>query len=379
MSGHLTPYKNIVFKIGSSLLVENQFNLRRQWLENLTTDIAALVHSGTRVMLVSSGAIAMGRNCLSNVDPAIACGQLELRESQAAAAIGQIELGSAYSEAFSKHGLKTAQILLTIGDTEERRRYLNARATIGTLLDWGIVPIINENDSVATSEIRYGDNDRLSARVASMTEADLLVLFSDVDGLFTAPPSKHPDAELVKEVKQIDQSIISMAGEAASDISRGGMKTKIDAASLATEAGVTMVIASGQRDHCVQSLNETGRGTWFRPQPNTLNARKRWIAGGLNLMGRITIDAGALLALQSGKSLLPAGVVGSSGEFSRGDAVSIIGPQGHVIGRGLIEYDSRDTQSIMGLQSSEIRNIMGESIRSELIHRDNLVLNNECL
>ena len=370
----LETFSRIVVKVGSSLLVNDAFELRQQWLSTLVADVAMLHSRGCRVILVSSGAIALGRRQIHTFSPQMAAKQLELRESQAAAAIGQISLSSAYSDAFSDHGLRAAQILLTVEDTEDRRRYLNAQATISTLLDWGIVPIINENDTVATSEIRYGDNDRLSARVASMMDVDLLLLLSDVDGLHTSPPALDPDAQLVERVSQVDDNIVAMAGQAASHVSSGGMKTKIDAARIATEAGIAMVIANGTKPNPIQQLDESERGTWFAPQPNSLNARKRWIAGGLKLLGSVAIDAGALLALQTGKSLLPAGVVEITGQFQRGDTVAIIGPNGHTIGRGLVEYDSDDGRLILGKQTTDIRQLLGQNIRTELIHRDNLVL-----
>ena len=376
----LGDYATVVIKIGSSLLVDHQFQLRQTWLESLAADVADLVGQGTRVLLVSSGAIALGRSQITGTHDRFGSGQLELRESQAAASIGQISLSAAYKQAFAKHGRNASQILLTIDDTEQRRRYLNARATIETLLEWGAVPIINENDTVATSEIRYGDNDRLSARVASMIDANLLILLSDVDGLYSAPPTRDPDATLIDEVPRIDDRILAMAGDAATGISRGGMKTKIEAARIATEAGISLVIASGLQPHSIRQLAETGRGTWFKPHATSLTARKRWIAGGLNPSGQIVIDGGALLALQSGRSLLPAGVIKVEGAFKRGDTVTIVGPNGHSIGRGLIEYDLADTRAIIGKQTTEIRKMLGDNIRSELIHRDNLVVdNNECL
>ena len=251
---------------------------------------------------------------------------------------------------------------------------MNARNTIATALQWKAIPIINENDSVATSEIRYGDNDRLAARVATMCSADLLILFSDIDGLYDAPPVDNPNAKLIPRVKTIDSEIESMAGDAASIHSRGGMKTKIDAARIATSSGTAMVIASGKHLHPVQRLAETGVGTWFDPNPNSINERKKWIAGGLEVNGQITIDAGALIALEGGKSLLPAGVTKIEGEFQRGDTVEILGPNGHAVGRGLVEYDSSDATSIIGCKSAEISRRLGPSARSSLIHRDNLVL-----
>ena len=291
---------------------------------------------------------------------------LKLNESQAAAAVGQIALSRAFSESFSEHGLAAGQILLTVGDTETRRRYLNARATVETLLAWNAVPIINENDSVATSEIRYGDNDRLAARVASMVGADLLILLSDVDGLYDAPPDVNSNAKFVADVQTITPEIEAMAGDAGNSLSRGGMKTKIEAAKIATAAGITMVIASGKLTHPISNLNQGAKSTWFAPSPNPINERRKWIAGGLEITGAISVDEGALLALKSGKSLLPAGVTEVTGTFSRGDTVNILGPLGHKVGRGLIEYDSVDAIKIVGLKSSQIAKSLGANVRSAM-------------
>jgi glutamate 5-kinase len=301
---------------------------------------------------------------------------LRLNESQAAAAVGQIFLSSAYDQALALQGLKTAQILLTVGDTETRRRYLNAKATIATLLDWNIIPIINENDTVATTEIRYGDNDRLAARVASMMESDLLVLLSDIDGLYSAPPAENPDARLITEVQSITPEILAMAGEAASSHSRGGMKTKIEAARIATDAGTKMVIASGRHLHPLKRLDQNGPCSWFFANPAARSAKKTWIAGGLQPTGKVKIDNGALLALEAGKSLLPAGILSADGDFMRGDTVIIVGPNGHTIGRGLIEYDAIEARQIVGMKSFQISELLGPSIRIEMIHRNNLVLEN---
>jgi glutamate 5-kinase len=374
MNGTLKNFRRIVVKIGSSLLTDAQSELNQPWLTSLAGDLAKLSQGGAELLVVSSGAIALGRSRMKKTKPELSGASLNLKESQAAAAIGQIFLSGAYDNALGEFGLKTAQILLTIGDTETRARYLNARATIGTLLKWGIVPIINENDTVATTEIRYGDNDRLAARVASMMEADLLIVLSDVEGLYAEPPAGNPQAQLVEEVTAITPEILEMAGEASSNHARGGMKTKVEAARIATEAGVTMVIASGRHQHSLRRLDQQGPGTWFRPNVNQRNARKNWIAGGLHFPGKITIDNGALLALEAGKSLLPAGVIGTDGEFTRGDTVCILGPNGHTVARGLIEYDAREAKLIVGLNSEQIARVLGPNIRTEMIHRDNLVL-----
>lgn len=374
MDNYVSSFHRIVIKIGSSLLVDPEHGLRRNWLDSLLEDVANLTKQSKEILIVSSGAIALGRRELFEKGIDLRDGFLKLEESQAAAAVGQIALSEIFSETLKAHSLVAAQILLTIGDTEQRRRYLNARNTISTAIKWKAIPIINENDSVATSEIRYGDNDRLAARVATMCSADLLILLSDIDGLYDAPPSVNPNAKLIPKVTSIDSEIEAMAGEAASIHSRGGMKTKIDAAKIATASGTTMVIASGKNEHPIKQLAETGTGTWFDPNPNSISDRKKWIAGGLDINGTITIDAGALIALEGGKSLLPAGVVKIEGNFNRGDTIAILGPNGHTIARGLAEYDSGDADAIKGLKSDAISEKLGPSARSALVHRDNLVM-----
>jgi glutamate 5-kinase len=373
LNRQIKSYSRIVIKIGSALLVDQESGLRRKWLDSLAADIAELKQAGTEVLIVSSGAIALGRRQLKDSHSQ---NQLRLEESQAAAAIGQISLSRTYSELLDAHGLITGQILLTVNDTETRRRYLNARATIETLLDWNAVPIINENDSVATTEIRFGDNDRLAARVASMVGADLLILFSDVDGLYRESPTVNADAEFVSVVDSITPEIEAMAGDAVSGLSRGGMKTKIDAAKMATASGVTMVIASGKFEHPIKRIdeNETARSTWFRPSNSPVNQRKKWIAAGISVAGSITIDEGALIALESGKSLLPAGVTKVDGEFKRGDTVDILSPSGQSVGRGLIQYDAQDAGKVVGLKSAQIQRFLGPNIRVEMIHRNDMVL-----
>lgn len=368
MSRSLKDYSRIVVKIGSALLVEKG-ELKRSWLNALIADVVSLSNAGAEMLLVSSGSIALGRGILG-----LPSGPLKLEESQAAAAAGQIALAQAYADALGAHGKKAGQILLTLGDTEERRRYLNARATIGTLLKLGAVPIINENDSVATSEIRYGDNDRLAARVATMASADCLVLLSDIDGLYTAPPQQNPDAVFLPEVPRITHEIEAMAGSAGSELSRGGMKTKIDAGKIATAAGTSMVITSGKELNPLERLDQGARGTWFPALSSPASARKAWIGGHLEPRGEIRLDAGAVRAMTSGKSLLPAGVTSVSGSFSRGDAVTLLNPEGRVIGRGLIAYDADEAQLIAGRNSREIEAIVGYPGRAEMIHRDDLVL-----
>ena len=364
----LSRFRRIVIKIGSSLLVERERGLKKDWLTALARDVADLAASGKEVLIVSSGAIALGRGVLGLPRRALA-----LEESQAAAAVGQIALGHAYQDALAACGLNAAQILLTLGDTEERRRYLNARSTIKTLLKLKAVPVVNENDTVATSEIRYGDNDRLAARVASMISADCLVLLSDVDGLYSAPPGAD-GAEFVPLVSRITPQIEAMAGSAGSELSRGGMATKIEAGKIACAAGAHMAIASGKVMHPLARLDQGGQATWFVPSANPASARKAWIAGALETRGTVIIDDGAAKALRTGGSLLPAGVVRIEGHFLRGDAICIRGADGHELGRGLSAYDVDDALRIAGRKSGEIAEIVGYAGRSELIHRDDLVV-----
>jgi len=366
----LEDFHRIVVKVGSSLLVDSQAGrLRESWLASLAADLAALYRDERDILVVSSGAIALGRAVLK-----LPPGPLKLEDSQAAAAVGQIALARTWAEALSRHGMTAGQVLVTLGDTEERRRYLNARSTIDKLLEWRAVPIINENDTVATSEIRYGDNDRLAARVATMLSADLLVLLSDIDGLYDAPPDAGGSARHVPRVERITPSIEAMAGAAGSELSRGGMQTKIEAAKIATGAGAHLIIASGRVDYPLRSIGAGARCTWFIAAGNPVTARKKWIAGSLEPKGTLTIDAGAVTALRRGNSLLPVGVVRVEGGFERGDAVVIRGPDGAEIGRGLCAYDANDAQKIRGRSSADIASILGFSGRAEMVHRDNLVV-----
>ena len=365
----LRKYRRITVKIGSALLVDRATGLRREWLAALVEDIASLAASGAEVLVVSSGAIALGRTMLG-----LGKRTLKLEESQAAAAVGQIALAGAWSEELHRKGLKSGQILLTLGDTEERRRYLNARATIGTLLKMGAVPVINENDTVATSEIRYGDNDRLAARVATMMGGDLLVLLSDIDGLYTAPPALDPKAKFLGVVERITPEIDAMAGAAASEFSRGGMRTKLDAGKIATTAGTAMIITSGARRNPLAAIERGERFTLFKPSRTPVKGYKSWIAGQLEPAGRLTVDAGAIGALLQGKSLLPAGVKLVSGNFSRGDTVAVLSPDGLEIARGLVAYDAADAVRIAGLKTAEIEAVLGYEARSAMVHRDDLVV-----
>jgi glutamate 5-kinase len=362
--------RRIVVKIGSALLVERATGrLRSTWLNSIADDVKALVADGREVILVSSGAIALGRHVLR-----LPKGPLALEQSQAAAAVGQISLSSAYQDVFQARGLTAAQVLLTLGDTEERRRYLNARRTMDTLISCGAVPVVNENDTVATAEIRYGDNDRLSARVATMMSADCLVLLSDIDGLYTAPPAKDPSAKRLDVVREITPEIVAMAGDAGTELSKGGMVTKLEAARIALGAGTDMVITEGATLNPLRRLGEGAACTWFLAPSDPIAARKRWIAGNLEPRGVIVVDAGAERALGQGKSLLPAGVVRVEGTFDRGDAVTIRALDGRDLGRGLIAYPNDEAAAIMGKKSGDIAAILGHAGRAELIHRDDMAL-----
>src|SRR6187402_3473307 len=366
----LKNFRRIVVKVGSSLLIDSDAGeVRSSWLSALAADIAKLHGEGRDVLIVSSGSIALGRSRLK-----LPPGPLKLEDSQAAAAVGQIALARTWSEVLGRHRITAGQVLVTLQDTEERRRYLNARSTIAKLLEWRAVPVINENDTVATNEIRYGDNDRLAARVATMASADLLVLLSDIDGLYTAPPGANPDAKLIPVVESVTAEIEAMAGAAESELSRGGMYTKIEAAKIATTAGTHMVIASGKVEHPLQKIADGGLCTWFLSPANPVTARKRWIAGSLEPKGTLTIDAGAVAALRAGKSLLPAGVIRVEGHFSRGDAVVVRGPDTHEIGRGLVAHDAENAERIKGHTSPDAMRILGITGRAEMIHRDDLVM-----
>ena len=366
----LTDAKRVVVKVGSALLVDaEKGRLNRAWLESLAGDIARMKKRGQELIVVSSGAIALGRRHLN-----LPAGKLRLEESQAAAAVGQIRLAHAYKELLDAHEITVAQILLTLGDTEQRRRYLNARGTLKTLLALGAVPVINENDTVATTEIRYGDNDRLAARVAQMVGADCLVLLSDIDGLYTANPHLDADAQFVAKVLEITPQIEAMAGGSASEVGSGGMHTKIAAAKIAVGAGIHLCISKGALDHPLRSIEEGTRCTWFVPTANPVTVRKQWIAGTLKPAGAITVDDGAVRALMGGKSLLPAGVTRALGRFERGDTVSIIAPDGTEIARGICAYSDSDAARIIGRKSAEIEAVLGFRGRDEIVHRDDLVL-----
>lgn len=365
----LAPYRRITIKIGSALLVDKAGKLRAEWLAQLAQDVAGLKAEGKEIVIVSSGAIALGRGLLG-----LSALSLTLEQSQAAASAGQIALSQAWAEALGKHDIVTGQILITPNITEERRYFLNARTTIRTLVGLGAVPIINENDSVATAEIRYGDNDRLSARVATMIEADLLILLSDIDGLYTAPPAKDPNATHIPVVERITGEIEAMAGGAASHLSRGGMTTKVEAGKIATLAGTAMIIAKGTEPHPLARLNMGGLHTLFKAATSRAQSRKRWIMGTLSVAGSMQLDAGAVRALKQGRSLLPVGVTKITGEFERSDTLAILDENGREIARGLSSFDSAEARLVMGMNSERVAEILGVGNRSEMVHRDNLVM-----
>jgi glutamate 5-kinase len=358
----------VVVKVGSALLVDPQSGtLKRAWLKGLCADIAALRREKTQVVVVSSGAIALGRRALN-----LKNGALRLEESQAAAAVGQVRLAEAYADILAAEGIVASQVLLTLGDTEQRRRYLNARATLRTLLALGSLPVINENDTVATAEIRYGDNDRLAARVASMMEAELLILLSDVDGLYGTDPSRVPGAEHIPLVAAITPAIELMAGDSSSGVGRGGMSAKLAAAKIATAAGCETIVAKGTEENPIAAIRKGARCTRFLARETPAAARKRWIAGVLQPQGALIIDAGAVKALSQGRSLLPAGVRQVDGRFERGDAVVVRDSEGNEVARGLVAYGAADAERIAGKRSLEIEAILGYRGRDEIIHRDDL-------
>ncbi len=367
--GLLAEAGRIVVKIGSALLVDAATGaLRRGWLEGLAADVAALRGRGAEVVIVSSGSIALGRRALG-----LAHGTLALEQSQAAASVGQIRLARAYEEALGVHGLKAGQVLVTLDDTRGRRRYLNGRATLKTLLSFGVVPIVNENDTVATDEIRYGDNDRLAAQVASMCGADALVLLSDVDGLYDANPRERPEARLIPLVTELTPEIEAMAGGAGTEGSKGGMVTKLIAAKTATRAGCAMAITFGDRDRPLTALMEGAPSTWFAAAESPQAARKQWIAA-MRPEGRLLVDAGAAAALRRGKSLLPAGVRAVDGDFQRGDPVAIEALGGESLGVALAGDPAAEAAAIAGLKSTEIEAVLGYPGRAAVAHRDDMAL-----
>ncbi len=365
----LSQARRVIVKVGSALLVDQSSGrLNRSWLDTLVDDIARARRRNQEIVLVSSGAIALGRRHLK-----LPAGKLKLEESQAAAAVGQIRLAHAWKEILEQRDIQVAQVLLTLDDTETRRRYLNARSTLNTLLRLGAVPVINENDTVATAEIRYGDNDRLAARVAQTISADCVVLLSDIDGLYTADPVRDPQAQFVSKVFQVTPQIEAMAGGSGTDVGSGGMATKLAAARIAIHAGCALCIASGHAAHPLRRIEEGARCTWFLPSSSPVSVRKQWIASTLRPAGALAVDAGAVSALSNGKSLLPAGVVKAIGRFERGDTVSVLAPDGSEIARGICAYSDGDAARIMGRKSADIESILGYRGRDEMIHRDDLV------
>jgi glutamate 5-kinase len=370
MSGFaLSEYRRLVVKVGSALLIGEDGHVHRGWLQGLAEDIARLNADGHEVLIVSSGAIGIGSTVLG-----LNKRRARLEDLQAAAAAGQVQLVHAYQEALSAHDIVAAQVLLTPEDTENRRRFLNARGTLGKLLEHSVIPIINENDTIATDEIRYGDNDRLAARVAQLVMADALILLSDVDGLYTADPGEDGNAKHIPEVRNISDEVQSMAGETRSDIGSGGMATKVQAARIATRAGCSTVISSGAIDRPLEALAAGGKCTVFRAEGSPAAARKQWLAGVLEVRGELRLDDGAVTALKNGNSLLPVGVIEVVGNFRRGDVVTIVDASGNEIGRGLAEYSDEDARRLVGCHSDDIERQLGYRGRSVMVHRDELVL-----
>lgn len=365
----LDDCRRLVVKIGSSLLIDADGHTNRSWLECLADDIAALRSGGRRVLVVSSGAVAIGSRLLG-----ISRRGARLEDLQAAAAAGQVQLVHAYQEALARHGVSAAQVLLTPDDTEVRRRYINARNTLDKLLELGVVPVINENDTVATDELRYGDNDRLAARVAQIVMADCLVLLSDVDGLFSADPRRDAEAEFIGVVEQVTERHLLMAGGSGSKVGTGGMATKLAAARIATNAGCATIVADGTADHPLARLGAGGRHTFFRASGTPAAARKQWLAGILEVRGELRLDAGAEAALRKGNSLLPVGMVDVVGDFAQGDAVMLVGADGREFGRGLAAYSSSEASAIRGCRSEQIESVLGYRGRSVMVHRDDMVL-----
>jgi glutamate 5-kinase len=362
-------FHRLVIKIGSAILIDDAGKLDRGWLAGVAEDVALLRSCGLDVLVVTSGAIAIGSGVLG-----IERRRARLDELQAAAAAGQVQLVHAYQEALAPHGIAVAQVLLTRGDTENRRRFLNAKGTLARLLAHGVLPVINENDTVATEEIRYGDNDRLAARVAQMVMADGLLLLSDVDGFYTSEPRRHRDAEHIAEVHSITDEMLARAGGPGSGAGSGGMATKLQAARIATHAGCSTIVANGAVERPVKSLIEGARHTVFHAHGTPAAARKQWLAGALDVRGQLRLDPGAVAALAGGNSLLPVGVVDVVGQFRRGDPVTLINMDGKELGRGLVAYESDEALKIAGCRSAEIAARLGYPGRSAMVHRNDLVL-----
>ena len=365
---YIEKFKKIVIKVGSSILMDKTGKPKKKWLQNLSKDIKNLIKKKKQIVIVSSGAIAMGCQHLK-----IKKSGLKVDKSQAVASIGQIELMNFYKKTFDKNNVKISQILLTLDDTEQRRRSINARRTIDNLLTMGIIPIVNENDTTATTEIKYGDNDRLAARVSQIINADCLILLSDVDGLYTDNPKKNKKIKFINTVKEIDENIKKYATKAENLYGSGGMKTKIDAAKICQLSGCYMVIANGNNNNPIRKILENKKCTWFLPKVSKLDARKQWIIGSIAPRGEIIIDQGALKAINNGKSLLPAGVKKVNGFFKKGDHILVKDQNNNECARGLASFSSNEIEKIKGSHSSKIKNILGYSSREEIIHKDDLV------
>ncbi|MGL1919745.1 MAG: glutamate 5-kinase [Hyphomicrobiales bacterium] len=365
----LEKAQKIVIKIGSALLIDKNGQLRQTWLDAVGQDVQTLIAAGKQVIIVSSGAIGLGR-----MQAGFAKGKLKLEQSQAAAAIGQIALANSYEGAFKPHNIQVAQVLLSLEDSENRKRYINATNTINTLTSLGFVPIINENDTIATTEIRFGDNDRLAARVASMVDADLLILLSDIDGLYTANPQHDSNAKHIPVIKTISHEIKNSAGTSGSDYGTGGMVTKILAAQIATDSGCPMIIADGRTQNPIQAVINGAKFSIFLAQSSLTAARKKWLNATLEPKGALVIDKGAERALLKGSSLLSAGVTKVTGQFDNGDTLNVQNSDGLTIAHGLTSYNSKDAMRIIGKKSHEIADILGYAGRTNIIHRDNLVL-----
>jgi glutamate 5-kinase len=370
MSGLFEHKKRVVIKIGSALLVDDNLSLRTDWLKTLVADVVALRENGVEVVIVSSGSIALGRSVLGLKNH-----NLQLPEKQASAAVGQIKLVEAYQSFFNQYKINTAQVLLGITDSEVRSRYVNARNTLSTLLKLGAVPIINENDTVATSEIRYGDNDRLAARVTQMVEADLLILLSDIDGLYTANPNFDKTAKHIPIVDEVTKEIESLAGESHTKFSSGGMITKLAAAKITNSSGCDMVICSGKTLHPVKRLFLGGLHTLFKASVELTNAKKKWIANHLHCKGKLIIDKGAALAIKNGKSLLPVGIVKAEGDFHKGDAIIISTTEGQVVAVGLASYSRVELNvHLDSHKKNALAGLVVDNITQPIVHRDNLVV-----
>ncbi len=365
---YINKSKKIVIKIGSSIIVDENGKVRKKWLDEFVKDIILLIKLNKKVIIVSSGAIALGCNLLN-----VSKSSLKLDKSQAIASIGQIELMNLYKKTFNKKKINVSQILLTLEDTEKRRRSLNARRTIDNLLTMGIVPIVNENDTTATTEIKYGDNDRLAARVSQIISADCLILLSDVDGLYTDNPKKNKETKLIKTVKEIDENIKKCATRAENLYGSGGMKTKIEAAKICQLSGCYMVIANGNYKNPIKKMLKSQKCTWFLPRVSKLDARKQWIIGSVAPKGEVIIDQGAIRAINNGKSLLPAGVNKINGSFEKGDHILVKDQNDIECARGLTSFSSIEIEKIKGSHTSKIKNILGYSSREEIIHKDDLV------